>query len=466
MAIETNHSQVPAKPTDCPVILHISDLHFGYDENQQTKDDRKLALDSLADRIMPLDKVWHPKYICITGDIGYYGRSDDYELAAEWLRAFLAKLSIPVRSVFMCPGNHDVNRLIAEKHGRPSSSEEADKMLSLPLGRHFNDTFANYIAFQERLGLPKYKVANDDKNESYLYGVQTSKNGLRFICCNSCWYSKNDEDRQKLWIGAPLLRSLHSRGLICKRSDSQTIDIALIHHPKDWLADFEYMTQGRHRGAAFDYLARMTHIVLTGHTHADLRKWDQNENEAYVCGGGTSWASISHPNTFRLIRIDREKQIFEYKPFQWDASQLKWQEVLLDESNLCFFQNKLEEDLIVACRAQSTPFGVMASIQQMEPAIGKEELLYETQIDRNTNIPNVPEGPSVLADKSIEANLIVKEMIDKMRSHSKRGDYTKAFACWETNSNWFRENRAQVDVTLANELELLVEEIKLYRKQA
>lgn len=466
MAIETNQSRVALKPTDYPVILHISDLHFGYDENLQTKDDRKKALDCLADRITNLDKSWHPKYICITGDIGYRGGSDDYELAAEWLGAFLTKLSLPFVSVFMCPGNHDVNRSIAEKHGRPSRSEEADKMLSLPVSSHFSDIFSNYIAFQKNTEIPEYEVGSDEGAGCYLYGVRRPGDGIRFICCNSCWYSKNDEDRRKLWIGAPLLRSLDSRGLISKRSDSQTIDIALIHHPKEWLADLEYMTQGRHRVAAFDYLARMTQIVLTGHTHADLRKWDQNEHEAYVCGGGASWASISHPNTFRLIRIDREKQVFEYKSFQWDASQLKWQEVLLDESNLRFFQNKVEEYLTVACRAQSTPFGAMASIQQMEPATGKEELLYETQIDRNTNIANVPEGPSVLVDKSIEANLIVKEMIDKMRSQSKRGDYTKAFACWETNSDWFRKNSAQVDVTLANELGLLVEEIKLYRKQA
>lgn len=466
MAIETNQSQVALKPTDYPVILHISDLHFGYDENLQTKDDRKKALDCLADRITNLDKSWHTKHICITGDIGYRGGADDYELAAEWLGSFLTKLSLPFASVFMCPGNHDVNRSIAEKHGRPSCSEEADKMLSLPLSTHFNDIFTNYIAFQENMQIPEYEMGGNEGTSSYLCGVRRPGDGLRFICCNSCWYSKDEDDKGELWIGAPLLRSLDSHGLICRRSDSQTIDIALIHHPKDWLADSESRTRGGRRVATFDDLARKAHVVLTGHTHDDLRLWDQNENEAYVCGGGASWASISHPHTFRLIQIDRESEIFRYRSFQWDASQLEWNEVLLNKPNSRFFQNKLERALSVACQSQSTPSGAVASIQQMEPATGMKELLYESQIEGAMNVPSGSVGPSLLPDKSLEADKIVKELIDKMRRCSTRGDYGKALACWETNSDWFSEKKAQVDAALAEELELLVEEITLYREQA
>lgn len=466
MAIETNQSQLAAKPADCPVILHVSDLHFGYNENTQTKDDRTKALGCLADRVTALDREWHPEYICITGDVGYYGAAADYEIAEKWLLSFLDKLSVAKKSVFICPGNHDVDWEIAKKHARPQSADEADETLSRPLSSHFDEIFANYLAFQVRLGLSKYSLTNDGSEESYLYGVQTRQDGLRFICCNSCWYSKDEDDKGKLWIGAPLLRSLDSRGLICRRSDSQTIDIALIHHPKDWLADSESRTRGGRRVATFDYLAREAHVVLTGHTHDDLRLWDQNENEAYVCGGGASWASISHPHTFRLIQIDRESEIFHYRSFQWDASQLEWNEVLLNKPNSRFFQNKLERALSVACQSQSTPSGAVASIQQMEPATGMKELLYESQIEGAMNIPSGSVRPSLLLDKSLEADKIVKELIDKMRRYSTRGDYGKALACWETNSDWFSEKKTQVDAALAEELELLVEEITLYREQA
>lgn len=273
MAEPMGNNEVSNRPRECPVILHLSDLHFGNDENPQIQDDRRAAMECLANRIASLDRLWHPRYVCITGDIGYRGTGGDYAVAAEWLTAFLARLSVPFASVFMCPGNHDVFRSLAKKHARPGCEEEADTTLSLPLSGHFDKVFSEYLTFQETLHIPKYAVGNGAEVPSYLYGVRQPDRELRFICVNSCWYSKNEDDSQHLYIGLPLLRSLHSRHLISERSESQTIDVALIHHPKEYLADCERNTRGGRRPASFDYLARMSHIILTGHTHADLRPW-------------------------------------------------------------------------------------------------------------------------------------------------------------------------------------------------
>ena len=462
MAREPHQNQKTPTPTDCPVILHISDLHFGYDENPQRKDDRNLALNYLADRIISLDKAWHPKYICITGDIGYYGAASDYELVSKWLINFLKKLEVPVNSVFMCPGNHDVNRDIAKKDGRPNSPEEADIMLGLPLSPHFiNHIFAGYIGFQDSIKVPQYEVGADDDG-SYLYGVRQTCNGLRFICCNSCWYSKDDNDRKNLWIGGPLLRSLDSRKMICRRSDSQTIDVALIHHPKDWLRDYELNTLSQRRAATFDYLAKMSHIVLTGHTHADLRKWDQNEHEAYVCGGGASWVSISHPNTFRLIRIDKEKQIFEYSSFQWNSSQYKWQEVLINEQNMRFFQNKVEDDLASACQSQGGRLRTTKPAKKSKLKTPREKLPYETSIDKNSKITDVPAGSHLIDTEDITINSAARSIINELNKYKRVVNYSKAAECWEKNQNWFAKNKGKMDTLLAKEIDLLVEEIYLF----
>ncbi len=461
MAEQIEHSQTATPPRDSPVILHLSDLHFGNDENPQRRDDRKAAMACLADRIASLDGSWHPKYVCITGDIGYRGKPEDYTAAADWLVPFLKRLSVSSASVFMCPGNHDVFRPLAEKHGRPNCAEEADKMLSLPLSSHFDIVFSQYSAFQEKAHIPKYEVGGGTGTATYLYGVRQTQDRLRFICVNSCWYSKDENDRQNLWIGLPLLWSLRARQLICRRSESQTIDIALMHHPKEYLAQPECNAWGTRRGVTFDFLARMSHIILTGHTHANLRSWDQNEHEAYICGGGASWISISHPNTFRLIRIDRDKQVFEYKSFQWDASAPDWQEVSLSRDS-CFFQDKLDRDLADRYQSQRTSSQPAASIQKPEPEGPGVEMLCETSIQASNDTVVLSKGATELHDRPVEADLIVRELIDKMRSFSINGDYPKALACWEKNSDWFAARKPQIDAALADELTVLVEEVRLY----
>jgi len=462
MTGELHQNQKPLASTDSPVILHISDLHFGYNENPQTKDDRNLALNCLADRIISLGKVWHPKYICITGDIGYSGAASDYILAKEWFIKFIGKLEVPVNSVFICPGNHDVNRQIAVKYARPNCPDEADKMLCLPLTPCFNNIFANYMGFQDSVGIQKYQIGTDDKLGCYLYGVRQTTDGLRFICCNSCWCSKDNDDRKKLWVGGPLLRSLDSQELICKRSDSQTIDIALIHHPKDWLADDESNTWDQKRRATFDYLAKMSHIILTGHTHADLRKWDQNEHEAYVCGGGASWVSISRSNTFRLIRIDRGKRIFEYKSFQWDASQHNWQEVLTNEQSKRFFQNRVEEDIDSVCKSQSGSLRTTKASQKSKLKAPRDRLSYKTGIERNNKAVRVPAGARLINAETITINNAARGIINELNKHKRVVNYSKAAECWKENKKWFKKNKGKMDAALVKEIELLVEEILLF----
>ena len=47
--------------------------------------------------------------VCFTGDAAFTGR-DHYDSAAEFLRATLGRLNVPLDRFFAVPGNHDVNR--------------------------------------------------------------------------------------------------------------------------------------------------------------------------------------------------------------------------------------------------------------------------------------------------------------------------------------------------------------------
>ena len=51
------------------VILHISDLHFGWGGQEKERAERDLALNGLLNQLRALEKDWAPHLICVSGDI-------------------------------------------------------------------------------------------------------------------------------------------------------------------------------------------------------------------------------------------------------------------------------------------------------------------------------------------------------------------------------------------------------------
>ena len=75
------------------VILHLSDLHFGWNDSSPQKcAERKSALNNLITRLSQLEVHWKPTIVVISGDIGWSGKRGDYELAQEWIERLLSSL--------------------------------------------------------------------------------------------------------------------------------------------------------------------------------------------------------------------------------------------------------------------------------------------------------------------------------------------------------------------------------------
>src|SRR6266446_6712731 len=111
------------------VILHVSDIHFSHDKTDEN-DSRTLALNGLSRTISDQLSDWRPNMVCLTGDIARRGKSEDYELAGVWLTKLLDQLGLSPEALFICPGNHDVNRDYASSLARPASAKEADSVLA------------------------------------------------------------------------------------------------------------------------------------------------------------------------------------------------------------------------------------------------------------------------------------------------------------------------------------------------
>ena len=296
------------------IILHLSDLHFGWDGIESQGTDRTLALDGLLQRLRKLEPEWKPNVLFVTGDIGWKGEQSDYNEFKSWLQQLLEAAELSTEAVFLCPGNHDLKHSIAKTNPRPSTAKEADEVLSSKnVPEHFQKPFEDYISFCQEIGILPYRIGDI---ESYLFGSRTSGK-LNVICINSAWFSKDDDDQGKLWLGLPLIKHLEVNNQLPHHNTRKElpVTIALLHHPREWLHEYEIHAYSNRKNT-FDYLAERCRLILSGHTHGEVRKADQVAEHAWHLFGGAAFAGASHFNSFRLIQVEDNK--FVYRSFEFD----------------------------------------------------------------------------------------------------------------------------------------------------
>jgi 3',5'-cyclic AMP phosphodiesterase CpdA len=72
-------------PIFMPNLHHLSDLHFGYDQDDTAWAQRTGSLDLLVKQVGELPKDWKPGILVISGDLTWQGRASGYGELAEWL---------------------------------------------------------------------------------------------------------------------------------------------------------------------------------------------------------------------------------------------------------------------------------------------------------------------------------------------------------------------------------------------
>lgn len=302
---------MPAKP---PVLLHLTDLHFGWNATDlAATTQRTLSLDSLLQTIKELPAEWKPTIICLSGDIAWAGSGTDYQLAKTWLDKLLACCELDYSQVLVAAGNHDIVRQEATYFPRPSTSVEADQALRLPIGRAYQYAFEPFTKFCADNGIPPMHI---QETTSYLVGERLLDD-IRFVTLNSSWYCRDNHDDHQLWLGLPQIQQLVVQGKLEDIEAATTpLTVVLMHHPFDFLRPEEQRTYDK-RPNPRDYVAKRSHLILTGHTHARMARPDTVAAGAYHFPGAAAYAGSDHPNGFRLIRLTPEQ--FTYCAYEYDA---------------------------------------------------------------------------------------------------------------------------------------------------
>jgi hypothetical protein len=297
-------------------ILHITDLHFGRGPTEAANDERELALGDLISVVSTVDAMWKPDVICVSGDIAYAGKADDYRLASDWLKKLLDRLGVGPDRVLFCAGNHDIQRSVSTSYARPSDPTEADNCLRTPIPEQYRSAFSEFSQFCEDFGTPPYELG-DDKN--FLTGVRHI-DGVRFVCMNSSWFCRDETDSKKLWIGLPLIRHLEATGQWPKDDEPCVV---LLHHPREDLHPNE-ITPYTGRPATYRYICTRTDVILSGHTHGEIHQApDQIEGRALVFSGGATYAGTGYNNWCQILRLLPGK--IQSHLFAFDPRARSWQ---------------------------------------------------------------------------------------------------------------------------------------------
>lgn len=300
-------------------ILHLSDLHFNADNDEDDIELRKQYTYNFFDKLKTICQKEPIQYIFITGDIAYKAMEKEYDRAAKFISGLLQVCGLNAERLFLCPGNHDVNRSEIEDYSYPHEQREADCFLTLKKLKKHEKSFRNYNLLCKRLKCLPYQIG---ENENYLTGVKFCED-CTIVCVNTAWFSKNDK-MQKIWVGKNYPVAIKNRIYESYDREHARKDlpvIAIMHHPVSYWEEQDCLYYNGNMNV-WEMITKMSDIVLCGHTHETSDLGHMVNNSARICRGGVFYAGYTYMNSFHIYELkDKKCRKIDY---QWISE--KWME--------------------------------------------------------------------------------------------------------------------------------------------
>lgn len=280
--------------------LHVSDFHFQAGNSY----DRDTVLGALVTSVRRFreDDGRKPDLIFATGDVGQFGAAAEYDGAGAFFDALLAAAAVPKNRLFVVPGNHDVARGPGEDLLRTlDTAERAGTYFSRrsPLP-HIRDKQA---AFQQWFdtyftGIRQFPVTSSC-GPVEMVSVNGTKVGI--LPLNSALFAQGDDDHGKLWLGHAALKT----AVAALKDQGADLNIALMHHPLEWLHDAETAKIRVTLEGAVD-------ILLRGHLHqSDVQSCSGLAGTILHLAAGASYQAPKYPRRALYGEItDRTATVF------------------------------------------------------------------------------------------------------------------------------------------------------------
>lgn len=239
--------------------LHISDIHFNL-KNYDT--------DTLREKLLFfLEKQNNIDFVLITGDIIFqYGNDVEDEDVVNFVKKIINACGCESDKVFICPGNHDVNRKDEDRNDLISSIRR--KKLKI------TNVDENKLI---KAGHERFKsIYKDIKGKKYSSFEVFDESKYRIISLDTCLLSKDNKDAGKISLQTSKFLSLKDQ-----ITADDKLNIAIMHHGIDFFdqnaaKSFQHWVEDHH-----------VDIVFCGHSHqAGIRTYDETRSEIrqYTCG--------------------------------------------------------------------------------------------------------------------------------------------------------------------------------------
>ncbi len=264
--------------------LHVSDFHIRGGDPY----DRDVVLKTLVKSVRYFREQGRaPDLIFATGDVAHGGKAAEYELAAKFFDDLLDAAKVEKRRLFVIPGNHDVDRTLGVGLARTlTSREDSDSYFNPDAPKpHLTQKMKAFIAWHDEYfkGIRSWPCETSC-GPVELAEVRGTKLGI--LSMNSALFCQDDDDHNKL-----LIRRRSLEAALTKLTDLKAdFNVALIHHPLDWLNDLE-------RSNIKSALQSQVDFILRGHLHeTEVESVASTFGQSLFCAAGAAYQTRKWPN--------------------------------------------------------------------------------------------------------------------------------------------------------------------------
>lgn len=261
------------------LILHLSDIHFKESEIGTTQDPNvHLRNELLRDVVAQCHKLGPPDVIIVGGDVAFAGDPKEFSFATDWLQQLCEACGGSLLSVFVCPGNHDVVRDLADRNlvqlvhnaikaSNDPASEIAKQMRDPDARRLLYESLDNYNAFALQFFCD---LLPPDRTRATRDLTLNDGSTLRLWGLNTAFVSSGRDKEGDLFVDPASSQITRHAGVT---------NVAVAHHHLSWLR----------QGATFGYyLADVAPVQIFGHIHTN--RIDMNVDYMRLT------ASAAHPD--------------------------------------------------------------------------------------------------------------------------------------------------------------------------
>lgn len=241
------------------LILHLSDIHFRKSEIGTAQDPNfHLRNELIRDVEEQCKQLGPPDVIIVSGDVAFAGDPEEFEFASQWLRELCQRSGGSMESVFVVPGNHDVDRSQADSlmvQLLHKAIKNAGDLTNQEIARHLSDKDAQRLLYQslENYNQFAFQFFCDlmPPNRTRAQRDVTLNDGstLRLWGLNSAFVSSSQDKLGDIFVDPASFQITREKGVV---------NLVITHHHLSWLRQAQEFE---------DHFNSVAPLQIFGHVH-------------------------------------------------------------------------------------------------------------------------------------------------------------------------------------------------------